>query len=361
VHSRVEPDRLAERPTSPSSDNEDSPSQTPRENGKRVMRPATEAPNRRDQHLKDARALLTNWRDNMCATIYRRRPWGPEQLLADTVLTKIATWARLRTSDDLVDAAGWSPTHAAKHGLEILAMLADLDTTQKVRHAADIREKADTRKALTAKRQKIRTVITAIGKRQRAAAKALLPPKPRASRAKPKRSPKKRPSKKALPLGNASNRGPSTPLSCHQVGEWTVGDVSRRGPSTPLSRHQAGESMLLTPVLSDIHTPIPHLDFGPYVEDPYFPPAPIFFHDQFGTPLPALTFPTLPPPAFYGYQPPHQFLPGHSSSPYTTHLLVVLIEIIITNKLCYRLSSKKGLEQNTILIIRPIFTRLPGM
>ncbi|KAJ7863953.1 hypothetical protein B0H14DRAFT_2574606 [Mycena olivaceomarginata] len=78
VHSRVEPDQLAERPTSPSSDNKDSPSQTPRENGKQVMRPATEAPNRRDQHLKDARALLTNWQDNTCATIYRRRPWGPE-------------------------------------------------------------------------------------------------------------------------------------------------------------------------------------------------------------------------------------------------------------------------------------------
>ncbi|KAJ7729256.1 P-loop containing nucleoside triphosphate hydrolase protein [Mycena maculata] len=69
-------DRPVERPMSPSSDTEDSPSQTPDDNGKRLMRQASQAPNRREGHLNQARQLLTRWRNDTCATLYQRASPG---------------------------------------------------------------------------------------------------------------------------------------------------------------------------------------------------------------------------------------------------------------------------------------------
>lgn len=104
---RQELEEPSERPPSPSSDDEDSPSQTPDANGKRPMREAPAAPNRCESHPKQAHDILTRWRDEKCATVYRRRPWGPQVLLPDDTLTKFATWARLKTVSDLVDHSDW--------------------------------------------------------------------------------------------------------------------------------------------------------------------------------------------------------------------------------------------------------------
>ncbi|KAF7331133.1 P-loop containing nucleoside triphosphate hydrolase protein [Mycena sanguinolenta] len=51
--------------------------------------PLPPAQYRRDGHLNGVRALLTKWRSDQCATLYRRRPWGPKALLPDDVLTKL--------------------------------------------------------------------------------------------------------------------------------------------------------------------------------------------------------------------------------------------------------------------------------
>ncbi|KAJ7676762.1 P-loop containing nucleoside triphosphate hydrolase protein, partial [Mycena polygramma] len=73
-------------------------------------------------------------------------------LLSDEVLGKIALRAHIKTPDDLVHA-GWSPTHARKHGAEILAKLSQFDIEYKLQRAATNKRKMDEQKADTAKRQ----------------------------------------------------------------------------------------------------------------------------------------------------------------------------------------------------------------
>ncbi|KAG5651392.1 hypothetical protein H0H81_008858 [Sphagnurus paluster] len=90
------------------------------QNGKRTMEPSV--PNRRGPHLQGARDLLQKWRSETWRTLYCRRLWGIQCLLPDAILTAFATKARLRSREDLI-AAGWSPTHCEKHGLQILHVL----------------------------------------------------------------------------------------------------------------------------------------------------------------------------------------------------------------------------------------------
>ncbi|KAJ7466529.1 hypothetical protein FB451DRAFT_972052, partial [Mycena latifolia] len=104
-----------------------------------------------DDHLNGARELLTTWRTKACATLYRRRPWGPSALLPDDVLTKFANRENLNSVADLVSAGG-SPTHGKRHGPELLAMLSGYDTEYKRGKEAARKRKMEEQKAETAKR-----------------------------------------------------------------------------------------------------------------------------------------------------------------------------------------------------------------
>lgn len=116
------PTTVPKRPISPSSGVEDSPRQEPDEQGKRQMAEGAKVANRRDNNLKGVRELLENWRITTWLEKYCRQPWGHQCLLSDTLITSIATKARFKSVEDLINAR-WSPTHADKHGDEILAML----------------------------------------------------------------------------------------------------------------------------------------------------------------------------------------------------------------------------------------------
>lgn len=248
------------------------------------MRPASQAPNRRNKHLKDARALLTRWRNEACATLYRRRPWGPDTLLPDTILTKFATWARLKTPADLVDS-GWSPTHAVRHGTELLTMLAELDAEEKRVRLAGNKQRADEKKAATAKRKKVEVQTKALAS---ALSKTLKTPKPRASRAK---KPKKAPSPA---LANVSNYPPATPLQ-HRPGVYPLlpgpylplqlplPSTSHHYPTTPLPHYHPGPFTPLPGPPRPPHTPLP---------DHYLPYIPLQTPQQPWAPPPA---PELPP------------------------------------------------------------------
>ncbi|KAF7334751.1 P-loop containing nucleoside triphosphate hydrolase protein [Mycena sanguinolenta] len=150
--------------------------------------PLPPAQYRRDAHLKGVRDLLTKWRADQCATIYRRRPWGPKALLPDEILTKFATRAHLKSPEDLI-GAGWSPTHAQRHGTELLAAMAEYDTEFKRQRDENNKRKRDEKKAETAKRQKLSKELQRAEKaRLKHAAPPAPPkaPKARKSRAKPK-------------------------------------------------------------------------------------------------------------------------------------------------------------------------------
>jgi bloom syndrome protein len=189
------------------------------------MREAPAVPNKRENHLKQARDLLSRWRDDKCATVYRRRPWGPQVLLPDDVLTKFATWARLKTVDDLVSHSDWSHTHAAKHGDEILAILAELDEHEKLQRLAGNKKQADERKAATAERKRLEKEARVLESAQLKALKALQPPKKRASRA----------SKKPTPaLANISNTMPTVPLASQLPAAYTVlSGIYHASPTPP--------------------------------------------------------------------------------------------------------------------------------
>ncbi|KAF8222444.1 hypothetical protein L208DRAFT_1413394 [Tricholoma matsutake] len=70
--------------------------------------------NHQDSHLK---VRIEMWSDQ-----YHRQPWGHHSFLSDVLITLFATKAHFSLTEDLINA-GWSPTHAQKHGQELLGIL----------------------------------------------------------------------------------------------------------------------------------------------------------------------------------------------------------------------------------------------
>lgn len=68
-------------------------------NLKRVWRPGC----RRQKRLEAARNSLSNWRQTIWKVEYSNCIWGPEVLLPDAVLKKLASRARIRTVSDIKD------------------------------------------------------------------------------------------------------------------------------------------------------------------------------------------------------------------------------------------------------------------
>lgn len=82
---------------------------------------------RRDKFCEGAVDVLRTWRHNTYKALYLRRPWGVSCLLPDDVIDKLSSKHTIRTVQDLI-GEGWSPTHAEKHGQDVLKVLADYDT-----------------------------------------------------------------------------------------------------------------------------------------------------------------------------------------------------------------------------------------
>ncbi|KAJ3822555.1 hypothetical protein F5880DRAFT_1442917, partial [Lentinula raphanica] len=97
------------------------------------------------EHLSQARASLTTWRNNTYDALYSDEPWGAHGLLPPPVLTAIATKARLHTIDDLISIAGWNQVFARIHGTEVLALLSSLDCKHHANAEQEKLEKATAR------------------------------------------------------------------------------------------------------------------------------------------------------------------------------------------------------------------------
>ncbi|KAJ3816152.1 hypothetical protein F5880DRAFT_1645225, partial [Lentinula raphanica] len=114
-HPMLQIDHIVPRPPSSSTDREESESGF--EHDPPVLSTAPVS-NRRHEHLAQVRARLTAWRDDTFDALYDDQPWGPQALLPPSVLTAIATKARLHTIDDLISIAGWEEVFAHLHGAE---------------------------------------------------------------------------------------------------------------------------------------------------------------------------------------------------------------------------------------------------
>jgi hypothetical protein len=216
-----------DRPGSPASDTEDSPGQQPDTNGKRGMNEAATVPDRREEHLKGARTRLDGWRTQTWVELYRRRPWGPTVLLPDKVLTALASKARFASVDDLI-GAGWSATHARKHGTAVLAMLHEYDELFREFKAAEKEESSRLRKEQTLADRAAKKVQAKAIKDAAAALRESTPKPARPSRAKKAKTQQENipPSPGAIFLYNPHSiptASPHTPLalSTHITPQFT--------------------------------------------------------------------------------------------------------------------------------------------
>jgi hypothetical protein len=81
---------------------------------------------RRQDHLNACREYLEAWRLKRWEETYSGCIWGPEIILPDKVLTKLATFRKIKEADDIqlaVPEWGW----ARKHGEEVFEGLRAID------------------------------------------------------------------------------------------------------------------------------------------------------------------------------------------------------------------------------------------
>lgn len=290
---------VSKRPISPSSDIESSPRQEPDEQGKRQMAEGARVANRRDDHLKGARDLLESWRITTWLEQYYRRPWGHQCLLSDTLITSIATKARFKSVEEFINA-GWSPTHADKHGDEILAMLQEYDKGFHKKREEEKRQKADRRKQETAERRAAKREAVL----EERAQKRAQPKKPRPSRAKKTPTP--------LITGTLTDA-----TAFYLNGHAPPFSTPTATPLTPVP-HPGHEN--IPPHIVSPHTPLP-MNFLPHYSivpmymsspSPVFPSSP--FQPSTST-LPSLHYAPspYPPPnqAFMMTAGPSQLTPAH--------------------------------------------------
>lgn len=80
----------------------------------------------RDKFREGAIDVLRAWRHDTFKMLYLRRPWGASCLLPEDVIDSLSSKRTIRTVQDLI-REGWSPTHAEKHGQDVLKVLANYD------------------------------------------------------------------------------------------------------------------------------------------------------------------------------------------------------------------------------------------
>jgi hypothetical protein len=113
--------------------------------GKRA-RPIQPGP-RRQERLESARKALSNWCLTLWNAAYSHCVWGPEVLLPDTVLTKLASRARIKTISDIKNEVPEWPW-ADEYGDIVLKLLEAIDSAW---HEENERKKVEKK----AKRAKI--------------------------------------------------------------------------------------------------------------------------------------------------------------------------------------------------------------
>ncbi|KAJ7055500.1 hypothetical protein C8F01DRAFT_1258378 [Mycena amicta] len=145
-----------------------------------ILTPASSEPRRSYKYRdKDDRAgadmLLIDWRAATVHALYGRRPWGVLVFLPQAMVERFAKRVDLTSVDDLI-AAGWSSTHANRHGAEIISMLQEYDNKCEEKRENNRKRQAEVRAEETVKRQR----IAEEKKAQKKADKAAKPKAPRA-------------------------------------------------------------------------------------------------------------------------------------------------------------------------------------
>ena len=107
---------------------------------------------RRGDHLKNARQMLERWRFK---THYSHGPtsFTAAGFLPDKILTTLASNARIRTVDDMINILQPPWIYARRHGQEVLDLLSGLDKAEKADREQAKLAKRELRKKETVERQ----------------------------------------------------------------------------------------------------------------------------------------------------------------------------------------------------------------
>lgn len=165
------PSRIS-RPNTPTSPREllepssvhSTPSKSRNPNGKRQMVPrdgcGDETPTgpatRRGQHLKNVRTALETWRVKLRNRKYPSSPFTPATLLPNSTLTTLASNARIKTPNDMVALLNPPWFLAARHGQEVIDLLAKLDADDKENREREKLERREAKKQETARLREAR-------------------------------------------------------------------------------------------------------------------------------------------------------------------------------------------------------------
>ncbi|KAI0715510.1 P-loop containing nucleoside triphosphate hydrolase protein [Cerioporus squamosus] len=110
---------------------------------------------RRDKHLEACRARLRTWRNECRRRDYRYCAFSPAAILPDSVLTHLATHARLKTAADVTTALpNW--TFASKHAAEVVSVLAEVDARFRAEREAEQQAAKENRAKRTAENKEQR-------------------------------------------------------------------------------------------------------------------------------------------------------------------------------------------------------------
>ncbi|KAJ8518979.1 hypothetical protein ONZ45_g4049 [Pleurotus djamor] len=145
--------------------------------------PAKKPVNRRDDHLRGARALLIDWRSKTWSRLYSKQIWGVQALLSDKAIGNLATRPIPHASTERLKKEGMAALFAQKHGEEILKCLGEYDREWNAKHNTEKKERSDAKKAETAIKRKAKADQQKEEKRiQREAAKAIQATQPKRQR-----------------------------------------------------------------------------------------------------------------------------------------------------------------------------------
>ena len=111
--------------------------------------------NRRGDHLQLCRTALESWRRTFWDENYSYCAWGPKVFMPDTVITKLATRARISTPEDIkCEVPEWG--FIKEHGIAVLSIIHEIDKSWKEKQDSEKAEKAAKRKRESIEKKEIR-------------------------------------------------------------------------------------------------------------------------------------------------------------------------------------------------------------
>lgn len=302
---------MVERPTTPisrassqSGSAHSTPSKSVNENGKRQMQQLGPS-KRKGEHLKTVRGALERWRLKVHRDRYTIGSAMPTIILPDHTLTTLASNARIKTVDDMVEKLDPPWVMAQRHGLEVLELMAKLDSRERAQKEQEKQARAAVRKAETKAREAERKRVADAAKAVRDAEKAVeKAKKERLAQIEKQRREEEKAEKKRRQeaILAAKKKRPRKPVmvgstSFNVSGASTPAQSSATGFAHSLQSSPASTMLYSGPALSPIHSPTFYMSNSPITPATRPRPQPTPITESNWSTWESITAPSTPLPA----------------------------------------------------------------